>query len=112
MEERNKQLHSIWGKWWVPIRKWFYPSWLLYETSYRFYDYAESVHPYVINQLEGIEVYIKEIGLQILAAISSIATFAICTVFLTVPACFLLYCFFTTKNVTGTTFEGKVKVYV
>ena len=91
MEERNKQLHSIWGKWWVPIRKWFYPSWLLYETSYRFYDYAESVHPYVINQLEGIEV--------------------ICTVFLTVPACFLLYCFFTTKNVTGTTFEGKVKVY-
>lgn len=78
MEERNKQLHSIWGKWWVPIRKWFYPSWLLYETSYRFYDYAESVHPYVINQLEGIEVYIKEIGLQILAAISSIATFAIC----------------------------------
>jgi len=36
MEEQNLQLKSIWGKWWEPIRKWFYPAWLIYETTVRF----------------------------------------------------------------------------
>ncbi|MEB2776376.1 hypothetical protein SYJ56_13720 [Algoriphagus sp. D3-2-R+10] len=109
MEENNKQPRSIWGKWWEPIRKWFYPGWLLYETSVRFYDYTQSVHHYFIRQQDSITFYIGKFGTQTLAILCSVATFAVCTAFLTIPACFVLYKFFKTENLTGTPFEEKLK---
>lgn len=111
MEEKNKQLKSIWGKWWEPIRKWFYPTWLLYETSIRFYDYAQSVHNYFITQQDTMASYIREMGTQTLSIFCSVATFSICTAFLTLPVCFVLYKFFQTQNLTGTEFEEKIKTY-
>lgn len=98
MEEMNIRLRSIWGKWWVPLRKWFYPLWLAYETLIRFYEYADSV-----------QSYFGESGRPYLGTISGIATFAICTAFLTVPACFILFKFFDTANLTGSPIEAKVK---
>lgn len=110
MGENDKQLKSIWGKWWVPIRKWFYPSWLIYETSIRFYDYAQSVQNYFINQQEYIATYLGETGTQTLGVFCGVATFIICAAFLTVPASFVLYKFFKTENLTGTQVEEKMKI--
>ncbi|MFH6604354.1 hypothetical protein ACEZ3G_12755 [Maribacter algicola] len=98
MEDNNKLPTSIWGKWWSPIRKWFYPSWLIYETSYRFYDYAVAVH-----------LYLKNIGNEYLALVSGMATFMVCTAFLTVSTSFLLFKFFSVENLTGTRFEERMK---
>ncbi|MCG6191287.1 hypothetical protein [Maribellus maritimus] len=109
MEENNKQLESIWGKWWQPIRKWFYPTWLIYEISYRFYAYSISTSQYIENHQENIASYIGEISTQTLAISSSFITFGICTAFLTVPASFILYQFFKEDNLTGTGFEEKIK---
>lgn len=109
MGESKKVLKSIWGKWWVPIRKWFYLIWLLYETSIRFYVYAQSVHDYVICQQQDLTSYIGETGTQSLAFFCSVSTFVICTFFLTVPTCFLLYKFFKTENLTYTMFEETIK---
>ncbi|GGX06623.1 hypothetical protein [Aquimarina muelleri] len=111
MKENNKQLISIFGKWWEPIRKWFYPTWLLYELSVRFYDYAVDVHNYFIEKQGYFVSYIGEIGTQTLAVFCSIATFVICTAFLTVSACFILYKFFKIKNLTDVKFEEKIKKY-
>lgn len=111
MEENNEQLRSIFGKWWVPIRKWFYPTWLLYETSIRFFDYAQSVHNYFINEQDNIASYIGEIGAQTLDVFCSFATFLICVISLTIPACFMLYKFFKESNLTNTRFEEKMKTY-
>lgn len=109
MEENNKLPTSIWGAWWDPTRRWFYPGWLLYETSVRFYDYSQSVHHYFIRQQDSIAFYIGKFGTQTLAVLSSATTFAVCTAFLTVPACFALYQFFKTGNLTGSAFETKFK---
>ncbi|CAM1368583.1 conserved hypothetical protein [Tenacibaculum litoreum] len=110
MEDNNKQqLKSIWGKWWEPIRKWFYPAWLIYETSIRFYEYALSVHIYFKNPQNNIASYIGEASTQILGIFCSLSTFIICTVFLTIPTCFILYKFFKTKNLTGSQFEATLK---
>tara|TARA_R110000796_G_scaffold252637_1_gene389623 strand:- start:63299 stop:63637 length:339 start_codon:yes stop_codon:yes gene_type:complete len=109
MEENNRQLKSIWGKWWEPIRKWFYPAWLGYETSIRFYDYSLSVHQYFIKQKDDIASYIGETGTQALDMLSSVGTFIVCTLFLTVPACFVLYKFFKIENLTSSPFESKLK---
>ncbi len=106
MKEKNKQLKSVWGKWWESIRKWFYPAWLLYELSVRFYDYSEATYHYFIAQN-----YIDELGLQILAIFCSAVTFIICSLFLTVPTCFILYKFFKSGNLTDTPFEDKTKKY-
>lgn len=105
MKENNKELKSIWGKWWIPIRKWFYPVWLIYETSIRFFNYAQAVHIYFIEQ----QNYIGKISAQIVAIFCSISTFAICTLFLTLPACFILYHFFKIVNLSNTHFEEKIK---
>lgn len=105
MERNTKKLRSIWGKWWEPLRKWFYPVWLIYETSIRFYDYAQAVHIYIVEQLSSI----GEIGVQAAAIFCAIATFAICTVFLTAPACFVLYKLFETENLSNTPLEEKTK---
>ena len=67
MEENNKQPRSIWGKWWEPIRKWFYPGWLIYETSVRFYAYAKSVYHYLIEQQDHLAFYTGEIATTALA---------------------------------------------
>lgn len=109
MEENHKNLHSIWGKWWDLIRKWFYPAWLSYEASIRFYDYALAVHNYFINQQDYIASYIGETGAQILDIFCSLTTFVLCSAFLTVPACFTLYKFFDSNNLTDTRFEWKMK---
>ena len=107
MEKNNKQLKSIWGKWWASIRKWFYPAWLVYETSIRFYDYGQSVHDYFIIQQD----YIGDIGAATLAIFFSVTTFVICASFLTLPTSFLLYQFFQTENLTSTRLEEKIKRY-
>lgn len=106
MEENNKQLKSIWGKWWEPIRKWFYPAWLIYETTVRFFDYSEAIYLFFI-----VQNYLGELGSQILAVFCSVTTFAICSFFLTVPTTFILYKFFKTETLPGTQFESKIKKY-
>ncbi len=107
MEENDIQLTSIWGKWWEPIRKWFYPIWLLYELSIRFNDYALAVHQYIMVQ----QNYLGEITIQIFAVFFGIVTFIICTSYLTVPTCLTLYKFFTKNDSTSTRFEQKTKKY-
>lgn len=111
MEEKDKQLKSIFGKWWQPVRKWFYPTWLLYELSIRFYDYAIAVFNYLIENQEYFASYIGKVGSQISAVFCSVVTFIVCTAFLTLPACFLLYTFFKTENLTATQFEYQIKKY-
>ncbi|SHJ57328.1 hypothetical protein SAMN04487911_12550 [Arenibacter nanhaiticus] len=111
MEENNKQLKSIWGKWWEPIRKWFYPTWLLYELTVGFYEYAIAVYNYFIERQDYFDSYSGEIGTQMLAVFCSVASFIICTFFLTVSTCFILYKFFKIENLTGTKLERKLKTY-
>ncbi|MEQ9165098.1 MAG: hypothetical protein RLO12_02480 [Fulvivirga sp.] len=111
MEEKNKQLKSVWGKWWEPIRKWFYPIWLLYELSIRFYDYSIDVHNYFTERQDYFASIIGEIGTQALALFCGVATLAICTFFLTASTCFILYKFFKVENLTNTRFEEKTKKY-
>lgn len=109
MEENYKQLKSIFGKWWLPVRKWFYPIWLSYELSIRFYDYTLSVNDYFIGKQAFYASYIGKIGLQTLAVFCSLSTFIICTAFLTVPACLVFYQFFKIENLTATSFEAEIK---
>ncbi len=107
MEEYNNHQKSIFGTWWEAIRKWFYPAWLIYETSIRFYDYALAVNNYIIEQQD----YIGEITAQILAISCSVTTFLICTFYLTVPACFTLYKFFKDDKLITNPFIHKIKTY-
>lgn len=100
MEVQTKQLQSIWGKWWESFRKWFYPAWLIYETSVRFYEYSIDTH-----------LYLSEISSEILAFVTAIIVFIICSAFLTIPATFILYKFFKVENLTGTSFENNIKKY-
>ncbi|NMM47631.1 hypothetical protein [Marinigracilibium pacificum] len=111
MEEKNKLQKSIFGKWWKPVRQWFYPTWLLYELTIRFYDYAIAVHNFFIERPDYFASYIGEISTQSLAVFCSVATFIICSAFLTVPACFILYKFFKIELLTDTQFEYKMKKY-
>ena len=110
MDEQNKKRKSIWGTWWAPHRTWFYPLWLIYETSSRFYSYSLDVYYYLETQHGAIAPYLSGIGAQTLSVFCSIATFIICTAFLTVPACYLLYKLFKIDNLTATRLEEKMKV--
>lgn len=110
MEEQNKQLRSIWGSWWEPIRKWFYTTWMLYELSIRFYDYSFDFYQYFEKQLHTIIPHIGSIGTQVLNLFCSSAIFTICSVFLTIPACFVLYQFFKEENLTRTRLEARMKL--
>lgn len=112
MEENNKQPRSIWGAWWEPIRKWFYPGWLVYEITVRFYEYTKSIYHFFTIHQDYIAAYIGKIGTQILTVFSSSVTFAVCTAFLTIPACFAVYHFFKTENLTGSPFEEKFKPWL
>ncbi len=105
MEANKNQLKSIWGKWWVPIRKWFYPAWLIYEASIRFYDYAIDLYKYTI----GLQDYIGETSTQILAVFSGIITFVICSFYLTVPASLALFKFFKKEKPISHSFEDRIK---
>ena len=105
------QLNSVWGSWWEPIRKWFYPVWLGYETSYRFYDYALATYQYSFEQSGHFLASIGSLAADMLALFCSVITFLVCSIFLTVPACYVLYQFFNTENLTGTVLERKGKVY-
>ncbi len=105
MGENNKRLKSIWGKWWEPLRKWFYPLWLIYETSIRFYDYAISVYSIIDQQFN----HPGDLMAQIVAVFCSAVTFIICIAFLTLPACFVLFKFFSIENLSNTIVEKKLK---
>lgn len=109
METNSLQLKSIWGNWWLSIRKWFYPTWLIYETLIRFYDYTYGVYNYFNKQQENISPYIGDIGASFLNITCSSITFLVCTFFLTVPTSFILYKFFTVYNLSDTKFEVKLK---
>ncbi|RYH72148.1 hypothetical protein EVU94_13855 [Flavobacteriaceae bacterium 144Ye] len=106
MEDLNSQQKSVFGTWWEPIRKWFYPAWLIYETSIRFYEYSLGVCNYFITQQESI----GELFAQILAITCGLATFLICSFYLTVPTCIILYKFFKEDKLTHP-FLHKIKKY-
>ncbi|WP_136482850.1 hypothetical protein [Cognatitamlana onchidii] len=106
MEDLNSHQKSVFGSWWEAIRKWFYPAWLIYETSLRFYEYAFGVSNYFINQHERI----GELFAQILAITSGVATFLICTFYLTLPASITLFKFFKEDKLTNP-FLRKIKKY-
>ncbi len=111
MEEQKEQRKSIYGRRWEPVRKWFYSSWLIYELSIHFYDYAIAVHNYLIEQQGDFALRLGEMGTQASAIFCSVGTFIIYTFFLTVPAGFVLFTFFKTESLTGTQFERKIKKY-
>lgn len=106
MEDLNNQQKSIFGTWWEPIRKWFYPAWLIYETSIRFYEYSLGVSNYFIEQQGNI----GELFAQILAITCALATFLICSFYLTIPTCIILYRFFKEDKLTNS-FLYKIKKY-
>jgi len=107
MEESKIHLKSIWGRRWEPIRKWFYPAWLFYETTVRFYDYALSAYQYVKIQ----EDYIGDLAAQVFSISASICTFLICFVFLTIPGCFALFKFFRSETTDNASFESQIKKF-
>ncbi|GEM_PF-1530755 len=109
IEKHTSYQQSIWGKWWVPIRKWFYPAWLVYETSVRFYEYTKAVHLYFEEQYDHLFSSIGAIGARSLDLLCSAITFTGCTIFLTVPAGFVLYRFFKVDNLTDTRLEARFK---
>lgn len=111
MEENNKQMPSIFGKWWVPVRKWFYPAWLVYELSLRFYGYSLGVQNYFMNHYDYLSSFLGHSGTSIITAFCVAATFILCFLFLTLPAGYVLYYFFKQENVTATRFEPKLKKY-
>lgn len=111
MEDKNTQLNSIFGKWWEPLRKWFYPTWLIYELSIRFYNYAITVYQYFTQPPAFFASLLGEMAAQAFAILSSVFTFLICTIYLTVPSSFTLFKFFTIKNLKGKQFEDKMKKY-
>ncbi|SFS93158.1 hypothetical protein SAMN04487906_2174 [Zhouia amylolytica] len=112
MEATNKQLTSIWGPWWVPVRRWFYPAWLIYETSCRFYNYSIDVYLYIHHSQGGITTYIGDTATQVLAILGGLATFLICTAFLTAPTSFILFKFFEKEGLTGSILETQIKRFL
>ena len=111
MEEKNNPQKSIFGKRWQTVRIWFYPIWLLYELSIRFYDYAIAAQNHFIELQARSALNLGKIGTNTLAMFCSVSTFIVCTAFLTVPSCFVLYKFFKIENLTTSQFEAKLKKY-
>lgn len=107
MEDYKEQQKPILGVWWQAIRVWFYPLWLIYETSIRFYDYSLGVHSYFIEQ----QYFIGETFSKILAITCGLATFLICTFYLTLPASFSLYKFFKGELPISNPLIHKIKSY-
>lgn len=107
MEEKQTP-PSIWGPWWATIRKWLYPAWLLYETFIRFYGYSSDVQIYLTTHLERM-AFIGQRSTQLLSGLGGVITFAVCTISLSLPLCFICYHFFLQNNLTHTLFEKKLK---
>ncbi|UTW64554.1 hypothetical protein KFE98_10570 [bacterium SCSIO 12741] len=107
MEANRIPQKSILGPWWVPIRPWFYSAWLAYELTIRFYDYGLAVYHYFLE----FENHLGEFGAQALALFCGIAVFLICTSYLTLAGCVLLFKFFSTRNESGNSTEEKFKYY-
>lgn len=103
-------MKSIWGNRWEPIRKWFYPVWLAYETTIRFYDYGLAVHCYIQEHQGFIMRLLGKMSVAVVDVICSGGTFIVCSVFLTLPACYILFNFFKKENLTGSDLETKLKV--
>lgn len=101
METHIKHQSSIWGKYWESLRIWFYPAWLMYETTHRFYTYSLDMY-----------CYVSGISSQQIALISSVLTIIICTLFLTLPTCFILYKFLKVDNLTKSNFGEKLKRFL
>ena len=108
MEENSNKLKSIWGSWWEPVRKWFYPAWLIYETTVRFYAYTIQVHDSIID----LKFHSSDSFVQITAILAGVITFAICFAFLTVPASIALFRFFKSEKITTRSLERKLKTYL
>jgi hypothetical protein len=106
MEAFNNQQKSVFGTWWVPVRKWFYPAWLIYETSIRFYEYAFAVGNYFIDQGSFGELFA-----QILAITCGLAAFLVCIFYLTIPACIALYAYFKDDPIMAYPSMYKIKKY-
>lgn len=109
MKEKNHEQASIWGKWWLPVRKWFYSIWLGYELTTRFYEYALSVHSYFQSEHDYLAAQMGNMGHQLLDLFCSVSTFVVCTIYLTIPACYVLFRFFQEKKPTQTRFEARFK---
>lgn len=109
MEENSKHKYPIWGKWWASFRKWFYPVWLAYESSIRFYEYAVAAHSYCIDQQDFLSNYIGKFGTHALGIFCGAASFAICSLYLTLPACLAIFRFFKEESLTNTVLEEKLK---
>lgn len=107
MEDNTTTVKSIWGTWWTSFRKWFYASWLIYETGIRFYEYALPVHQYFMRQGE----HLGENTAQVLAYLCSSLTFMLCFFFLTVPATIALFRYFKMEDTSRNTIEQKIKTY-
>jgi hypothetical protein len=107
MEDLIKKQQSIFGRWWTAIRRWFYPAWLIYETSFRFYDYSVSVINYFIEHQD----FFGEATTQVLAIFCGLATFLLCTFYLTVPSSFTLYKFFKDEKSTTNPLIINIKRY-
>lgn len=100
--------NSIWGAWWTSFRKWFYTAWLIYETSIVFYRYALSTHQYLISTKE----HLGNSSAQLLAVLGSTLTFAICFLYLTVPATIALFRYFKAETISQNKIEKKIKIYL
>jgi len=110
--QEKPEKRSIWGNSWANMRKWVYPAWLAYELSFRFADYANSVHNFLERSKPGISETIGDFGFQALDAIATHGTFAGCTLYLTLPAGLALYEFFNQDNLTHSKFERRLKKYL
>ncbi|NVK03444.1 MAG: hypothetical protein HWD92_01420 [Flavobacteriia bacterium] len=103
---------SFFGPYWSKFRKWFYPAWLVYETTVRFLAYSSDVSSYFTAQSDAIAEWSGAVGASIITTSSSVLTFLVCSAFLTVPAAYLLYAFFNTQNLTSSSIESKFKYYL
>ena len=108
MEVQQKQ--SIWGSWWTSIRKWFYPAWLMYETTYRFYDYALGTYSYIGTYQTGIYSNLGHAAFETFNICCSVLVFVICFVYLTIPGCLVLYKYFDKELGPLSSFEHKLKM--
>ncbi|KAB2810148.1 hypothetical protein [Phaeocystidibacter luteus] len=108
MSGRSTPSPSFLGPYWSAFRKWFYPAWLIYETSIRFIEYASQTQAYVQTNITDL---LGDSGAEVLSMTCGVLVFLICFLFLAVPGGFILYQFFKKENLSGTLFEQKFKFY-
>lgn len=99
---------SIYGKAWANFRKWFYAAWLIYETVFRFYDYAHSTYTFTLEQTDRFGSLTSEV----LATSSGLLCFLICAFFLTVPTTYLIFTFFEDREFIQNPNIQKLRYYL